>query len=359
MNSEIKKVLNKIEKNGFEAYVVGGFVRDYLLCRKSNDVDICSNALPKEIQNIFGSATTIGPYGSFNLKTNHFNYDITTYRKEKKFIKRNPTIIEYTNNLLEDLQRRDFTMNAICMNQKGHIINLMSGVEDLECKEIKMIGNPNSRIKDDPLRILRAIRFSTTLDLRISTSLWNAMEENKQQIMELSKERIKQELDGILISPNFKKGLNLLNELGMLKELGITDQNISYVNDLNGMWAQIHTEKILFTKNEKQQILAIQKLLEKQEITPIELYDYGLYTVMIVAKIKGIKETDITKMYKKLTIESRKYLKISFETIQKITKESPENVAKIERDLIEKILLNKIKNKKDILIKETKKYTSN
>lgn len=359
MNSEIKKVLNKIEKNGFEAYIVGGFVRDYLLCRKSNDVDICTNALPKEIQNIFGSATQNGPYGTYNLKTNHYNYDITTYRKETEFKKRNPMVVEYTNNLLEDLQRRDFTMNAICMNQKGQIINLMHGVEDLENKEIKMIGDPEERIKEDPLRILRAIRFATSMDLRIDATLWNAIEKNKSAIKELSKERIKQELDGILISPNFQKGLNLLKELNLLENFDLKYKNITYVNDLNGMWAQIKTNSILFTKNEKQQITLIRKMLEKQEINPIDLYDNGLYIVMIAAKIKGIEESIITKMYKHLPIENRKDLKISFETIQKITKENPENVAKIERDLIEKILLNKIKNKKDILIKETKKYHNN
>lgn len=355
MNSEIKKVLSRIEKNGFEAYITGGYVRDYLLCRKSNDIDICTNALPKNIQELFGNASKIGPYGSYNLKTNHYNYDITTYRKEYNFIKRFPTTIEYTDNLLEDLKRRDFTMNAICMNSKGKIIDLLGGVEDLEKKEIKMIGDPSKRLAEDPVRILRAIRFSSTLNLHINEELWNAMKMQKEKIKDLSDTRIKQELDSLLLSPNFQKGLDLLEELNILKMLKIEYSNIVYVEDLNGMWAQINTENILFTKNEKNQIDQIRKLLKKETITPIDLYDYGLYVAMIVAKIKKIERETITKMYKKLPIENRKQLKISFEEIQKRTKKSAEEVAKIERKLIEKILNQTIKNKKNALIEEIKK----
>lgn len=356
MNSEIKQILNKIEKNGFEAYIVGGFVRDYLLCRKTNDIDICTNALPKDIKEIFQSASSNGSYGSFNIKTKHYNVDITTYRKEFNYVKRHPSKIEYTNNLLEDLQRRDFTMNAICMNTKGKIINLMNGVEDLENKLICMIGNPLEKLKEDPLRILRAIRFSCTHHLNIEENLYHAMKENIKLIDELSKTRIKRELDAILLSENFEKGLNLLKEFDILPKLGIHFTQITYVNDVCGMWAQLEKiGELPFTKNEKKQIEQIEKLLKKEDITPYEIYEFGLYPVMVVAKIKKIPENRIAKMYKKLPITSRKDLKITFDEMKAILKKEPKEMKEVETKLIHLVVNGKIKNKKEALIEALKK----
>lgn len=355
MNSEIKQILNKIEKNGFEAYVVGGFVRDYLLCRKSIDIDICTNALPKDIKTMFQNAS-FNEYGSFNIKAKHYNFDITTYRKEFDYVNRCPSKIEYTNNLLEDLQRRDFTMNAICMNTKGNIINLMNGVEDLEQKQICMIGNPEQKLKEDPLRILRAIRFSCTHNLMIENNLYQAMRKNVHLVTSLSKSRIKRELDTILLSTDFEKGLTLLKELGILSLLDMHYGQINYVNDVCGMWAQLkNIEDLPFTKNETKQISQIRKLLSKDDITPIEIFEFGLYTTMVVAKIKKIPEDTITKMYKKLPIENRKDLKISFQEITKMIKKEPQEVKKIETRLIHLVLTRKIKNKRDALIKELEK----
>lgn len=355
MNSEIKKVLNKIEKSGFEAYIVGGFVRDYLLCHQSNDIDICTNALPKDIKTIFGNSKENGIYGSYNLKTKKNNYDITTYRKEFDFQGRNPSKIEYTNNLLEDLERRDFTINAICMNTKGKILDLKNGVQDLENKIIRSIKDPETSIKEDPLRILRAIRFACTLNFQIEETLWNAIKKNPILLDNLSSTRIKKELDAILISPNFQKGFQILSQLNLLEKLGLETQNINYVNDVNGMWAQIKvTKDYPFTKNEKDQINQI-KLLIKKELTPEELFKHGLYPVLVAAKIQNIKEETITKMYKKMPIETRKDLKITFEEILKITQKEPKEVKQIEDRIITMILKRELKNKKDQIINQLKK----
>lgn len=356
MNSEIKKILNKIEKNGYEAYIVGGFVRDSLLGRKSNDIDICTNALPKDIQNFFGNSKENGPYGSYNIKTNKFNYDITTYRKESDFIDRNPTKIEYTSNLIEDLKRRDFTINAICMNSKGKIIDLLNGVEDIEKKTIRCIGDAKKRLTEDPLRILRAIRFSCTLNFTLEENLAKTIEEEKEKVLTLSKSRIKRELDSILLSPNFEKGFQKLEHLGLLKEWKIHLGNVTYVNDLNGMWAQILVEDFdWFTKNEKKQIEEIRQILKEEKITPLLIYQYGLYSVMVAAKIKKYPEKEIVKMYKKMPLENRKELKVSFSEMMKITKKTPQEVKKIEEKIIQLILEGKLKNRKDVIIKQLKK----
>ncbi len=353
MNSEIKKVLNKIEKAGFEAYIVGGFVRDSLLNRKSNDIDICTNAKPKDVQNLFPNSKPNGNYGTINLKTSKYNYDITTYRKEKNFNKRNPSTIEYTDNLLEDLKRRDFTINAICMNQKGKIIDPINGIKDIKEKKIKVIGDPKERLKEDPLRILRAVRFSCVLDFQIEETLWEEIKLQKESLNTLSKERIKIELNSILLSKNFQKGLNILEKIGLLQNRNIKIEKLNYVNDVCGMWAQINIDSLdFFTKNERKQINIIKSLLEKEELTSMDLYEYGLYFVMVAAKIKKIPESKITKMYKKLPIESRKDLNITFEEIALILEEEGKNVKKVEEELIQKVIERKIKNKKEILIKE-------
>lgn len=354
MNPEIKKVLKKIEQSGYEAYIVGGFVRDCLLGLSSTDIDICTNMLPKDVKKIFPNAKEIGKYGTYNTKTKRFNYDITTYRKEMNFIHRYPKTIEYTSNLLEDLNRRDFTINAICMTQKGKIIDLLNGMDDIETKQIRMIGNPKDRLKEDPVRILRAIRFSSNLNFQIEENLWKEIKKQKDSILSLSMNRIKRELDSMLISPNFLTGLKLLEEAEITSLLNLTYDKIKYVNDVNGMWAQIHSN-ITFTKNETKQINLIQKIIQDKTITSHTIFQVGLYPVMVAAKILEIPEKEIIKIYQKMPIYEKKDIKITFEQIQKITNLSPEETKKVQENIIQNILDGTLKNKKDAITKYIRK----
>lgn len=351
MNQEIKSVLTKIEQNGFEAYVVGGFVRDYLLCKKSNDIDICTNAKPKDIQNIFGSSKANGVYGSYNLKTTQFNYDITTYRMESDFVGRNPSKVEYIDNLLTDLNRRDFTINSICMNKEEKILDFLHGVEDLEKRIIRVIGEPKKRLEEDPLRILRAIRFSCTHEFQIEEQLWKEIVLQKDKIKALSFTRIKKELDAILISPNFKEGLDMLQELGITSWLQIKYQNVTYVNDLCGMWAQMEYSKELpFERNEKRRIEKIQEILNQFILSPKLIFQYGLEPVMIATKIKGIDEKEVIKIQNKMPIESEKDLKVNFQELQEITKTDAKKASEIRNKMITLILEGKLKNKREDVI---------
>ena len=146
VNSKIKKILEKLEASGFEAYVVGGYVRDTLLNIQTTDVDICTNALPKDIIKIFNSKGSKFSYGSISLTDDKYNFDITTYRSESNYNKRAPLNIEYISDLIEDLKRRDFTINALCMNKEGEIIDPLNGINDLNNKKIKTIGNTDEKI---------------------------------------------------------------------------------------------------------------------------------------------------------------------------------------------------------------------
>ena len=256
MDKIIKNVLKKLESNGFEAYIVGGYVRDLLVGNISYDIDICTNALPKDLHNIFPLNNGSNTYGGFNLKIKKYNVDITTYREEIKYENRKPIEIKYINNLVKDLERRDFTINSICMNYHGKIIDLIGGVDDINNRIIRMIGNIDKKLEEDPLRILRAIRFSAILDFRIEEELSNKLKENVFLIKFLSDIRIKNELNKILISENYKRGLKLLEEYNILKLLEISYDDIVYVNDINGMWAQLHYKKdFAFTNQEKENIM--------------------------------------------------------------------------------------------------------
>ena len=159
-NSAIK-VLKMLEEHGFKAYIVGGFVRDLIINRKSSDIDICTNAKPKEIKEIFKNVILKKEqYGSVTLVINQVTFEITTFRKDLKYENnRLPVKIKYINSLQEDLKRRDFTMNTICMDSNGNIIDMLNAKADLENKIIKTVGPARVKLSEDSLRILRAIRF--------------------------------------------------------------------------------------------------------------------------------------------------------------------------------------------------------
>jgi len=354
MNKIIKNVLRKIEDAGFECYLVGGFVRDYLLGINSKDIDICTNALPKDLHKIFPNNSNSNNYGGFKLNIKDYNIDITTYRKELKYDNRKPTELIYLDNLEEDIIRRDFTINAVCMNKDEKIIDLINGIEDINNQQIKMIGNIHEKLIEDPLRILRAVRFATVLNFNIEENLYNEIKTNYKLINNLSNTRIKQEINKILINKNFLQGLELLKELNILDLLDIKYEEINYVNDICGMWAQIKTSKnYSFTKQEITNIINIRQIIKKGIINNHVLYQYGLYNSLVAAEILNIDKKNINKMYNKLPIKSCNDLEISNMDI--INLYNSKLIKDIKEEIIELILDGKLKNKKS----ELKKFIIN
>ncbi len=182
------ELLKIFEEHGYEAYLVGGFVRDFLLNRKSNDVDICTNATPMDIKEIFKDVKLpFEGYGSVHLTYKKVNFEITTYRMDLEYKNgRSPSKIMYTDSLFIDLKRRDFTINTLCMDSKQNIIDLLGSMVDLKHKVIKTVGNADLKLKEDSLRILRAIRFATELKFNISEDLKKSIDNNKQLLSNLS-----------------------------------------------------------------------------------------------------------------------------------------------------------------------------
>ena len=151
MLDKATEVLKKLESSGYSAYIVGGFVRDYLINKPSTDIDICTNATPKEIISIFDiNILPENNYGSVVIIYKKVRFDITTYRKEIKYEdNRHPIKIKYINSIKQDLLRRDFTINTLCMNSNKEVLDILNIKKDLDNKLIKTVGSPRIKIKED------------------------------------------------------------------------------------------------------------------------------------------------------------------------------------------------------------------
>ncbi|HHW69254.1 MAG TPA: hypothetical protein GX747_02825, partial [Tenericutes bacterium] len=167
------KLIKIIEDHGFKAYIVGGYPRDLYLNRKSTDIDICTSATPMEVKDIFGDAVLPNvSYGSVTVIYKKIRFEITTFRKDIKYENnRQPIKIKYINNLIDDLKRRDFTINTLCIDINGNTIDLLDGKRDIDNKLIRVVGNTKQKITEDALRILRAIRFATILNFELDKDL--------------------------------------------------------------------------------------------------------------------------------------------------------------------------------------------
>ena len=348
------EVLKKLNDKGYSAYIVGGFVRDSYLNRKTNDIDICTSATPKEILEVFDSVTISDMhYGSVVISYHGYNFDVTTFRKEIKYEdNRKPIKIKYIKDLRKDLLRRDFTINTLCMNSKKEVIDILNIKEDLDNKILKTVGNPRYRIKEDSLRILRCIRFATILDFEIESKTGRYLSKYSYLLKNLSMNRKKEELDKIFLSKNKEKGCKLLIELNLTNALDLNKlTNIVLCTDLLGIWTQLEVDDIYpFTKYEKNEMKKLRELLKVDDISSYELYKYGLYLCTVYADIKGISKRKINTMYQELTITSRKEINITGNEISNIMGKKPgEYIKKIIDDIEINILNSKLSNDNEIL----------
>lgn len=347
MDKIIKNILKRIENEGYEAYLVGGYVRDNLLNKDTFDIDICTNALPKDLKNIFPKNDSSNSYGGFKFKVKKYNIEITTYRKELKYDKRKPVEIEYISSLFEDIQRRDFTINSMCMDKNGVIIDILNGKDDLKNKLIKSLGNPSDKFKEDPLRMLRAIRFATVLDFDIDDATYKAIKKNRDEILTLSSERVKEELTKILNNKNYQKGLDLLKDTQIDKLLKINYDNIVYTSDILGMLSQIDIGYIKLSKMEEDIIKNIKQIVLHKEINNYTVFKHGFYTSSVAADILGIDRKIVSNIDKNLPIKSMNDIDIDGTEIMKLLNLPPsKKISDIINDVKVQILNNNLNNKK-------------
>lgn len=202
-NNKFKDAINILKtfnKNGFEAYFVGGCVRDFLLDKNFSDIDITTNALPEQVKNIFRKSIDTGiQHGTVTILVNGESYEVTTFRKEDEYVNhRAPDKVEFVSDLKEDLDRRDFTINAMALDYKGKLFDFHNGEADLKNNIIKTVNDPNERFFEDALRMLRAFRFSSKLGFVIDSNTIMAIKNNAKLITYVSIERIVNEFRKLL-----------------------------------------------------------------------------------------------------------------------------------------------------------------
>lgn len=220
MPEAVRFILRILNESGFEAYIVGGCVRDVLLGRSPEDWDITTSARPHEVKFLFSKTIDTGiKHGTVTVLINDAGFEVTTYRIEDEYINnRHPSAVKFTSSIKEDLSRRDFTVNAIAYCPDVGFFDPYCGMADLQKSLIRSVGQASLRFEEDALRMLRAIRFSAQLDFRIEESTFKGIRKSRHLIRNISRERIRDEMSKILTSNNPRE-FRLLKDTGLLKEL--------------------------------------------------------------------------------------------------------------------------------------------
>ncbi|HCY6030628.1 TPA: CCA tRNA nucleotidyltransferase [Staphylococcus aureus] len=237
---QARPILEQIQDNGFEAYYVGGSVRDYVMGRNIHDIDITTSATPDEIESIFSHTIPVGKeHGTINVVFNDENYEVTTFRAEADYVDhRRPSGVTFVRDLYEDLQRRDFTMNAIAMDTAYKLYDYFDGQQDINNRIIRTVGIAEERFQEDALRMIRCLRFQSQLSFDIAMETFEAMRTQMADIKFLSIERIVIELTklmrGINVEESFNhlKSLKAFNYMPYFEQLDMNQINVTEPIDL-------------------------------------------------------------------------------------------------------------------------------
>lgn len=215
---KVSEIINRLQSNGYEAYAVGGCVRDSILGREPQDWDITTSAKPEQVKALFEYTIDTGiQHGTVTVMLDHEGFEVTTYRIDGEYEDaRHPKEVIFTSQLIEDLKRRDFTINAMAYNETDGLVDAFDGIGDLQRKVIRCVGNPMERFTEDALRILRAVRFAAQLDCVIDQATQEAITRLAPNLAKISAERIQVELVKLLVSPH-------PGRMRQIYELGIAD----------------------------------------------------------------------------------------------------------------------------------------
>lgn len=279
---KVRYIINKIYENNYEAYIVGGCVRDAILGFEPNDYDITTSASPNTIQEIFKDFKCIETgieHGTVSVLMEDEIFEITTYRIEGEYKDhRRPDKVDFTDRLEEDLKRRDFTINAMAYNEKKGLIDLFGGKEDLNNKIIKTVGNPYDRFNEDGLRMIRAIRFSSKLNFTIEKETLKAIYDKSFIINNISLERITDEFTKIILSDK-PENIKYLFETKLLKYLNISNEdNIDKLT-------QFYNEIIILNKinkNLEKRLALLDYIVEKNNINCKSFCNELIYSKKII-----------------------------------------------------------------------------
>lgn len=340
-------VLKKLEDAGYEAYFVGGSVRDFLLKREINDVDIATSATPAEVKKVFQRTVDIGiEHGTVLVLVDNGAYEVTTYRTESEYQDyRRPNEVTFIRNLKDDLKRRDFTMNAIAMDRNKKLIDPFNGVTAIQKKIIQTVGSPSDRFQEDALRMMRAVRFVSQLSFQIERDTVEALSMLVHLLENIAVERKRAEFEKLLVGKSKHNALNILLETNIylyLPGLKTKSQHLekmlgfeSYDLTVNEMWSLLifclnlkEKEIEVFLKEWR---LALKEIREigrvvhflykrlKQEWNLYDLYSAGRETILsterlylVINKIKAVDSIEQwVNLYESLPIKERSEMNVS------------------------------------------------
>ena len=379
-------VIEKIEEAGFEAYFVGGSVRDTILHQPIHDVDIATSAFPEEIKQIFPKTIDVGiEHGTVLVLFGEEQYEITTFRTESTYQDyRRPDEVTFVRSLEEDLKRRDFTMNALAMSRSGKIIDLFQGIEAIKNKKIVAVGNASERFHEDALRMMRGLRFSSQLGFDIEKETKQAIKEHHALLEKISVERIYVEFIKLLTSNYRNKGLETFIETGCfefcpglkdkkveLKELKKIENQFIFETEeiawlILGYCLKIEDMKSFLKKWKSSNKLMTHvdsclSQLRKREAgswTLIELYESGEQVISDVETAREIlgfvnNKEELLSTYESLPIKSIKELDITGKDVLNEFDLKPGPwLGKLLAELEESVVLGNIANNKSELLKQ-------
>ncbi|MEH7388390.1 CCA tRNA nucleotidyltransferase [Bacillus sp. JJ1521] len=381
-----KAILKILHRNGYQAFFVGGSVRDYLLQRPIGDIDIASSARPDQIIEIFPKTIDVGAvHGTVIVLHKGEQYEVTTFRTEEGYDDyRRPSHVEFVTSLHEDLKRRDFTMNAIAMTIDGDIIDPFDGKKAIEAKWIQTVGDPNERFFEDALRMMRAVRFSSQLSFLLCKETETAIKDNASLLTKISVERITIEIEKLLAGPNCQAAITLLVKTNLFQYLpGLADESRNLEQFSLYKWNQLQERAeywtlvcYLLNKDDKKAFLRQWKLPNKiieqalQNVTCLEkvlqtgwekrlLYDCGAECIKQIERILGVlgvqQEVSPYLEFCKLPIKQRSDLPITGEDLllwynQKPGKWIAELYETIENGILENIVENNKEKIKEWLL---------
>lgn len=211
-------ILERLEKAGYEAYFVGGYVRDKCWGKPVKDIDIATSAMPAEVVRLFERTIPTGlKHGTVTVVVKGTPFEVTTFRKESDYVDyRRPAEVEFISDLDEDLKRRDFTMNAMAMDRSGCIRDPFHGRADMERMLLRAVGDPQERFQEDALRMLRCIRFASTYGLEVEPGTWEALIRHRELLRHVAMERVRVELERMMAGPAPLRGWRMLLDSGLL-----------------------------------------------------------------------------------------------------------------------------------------------
>ncbi|WP_281164964.1 CCA tRNA nucleotidyltransferase [Liquorilactobacillus sicerae] len=382
-------ILTKIQAAGFEAYFVGGSVRDLLLGKQPHDVDIATSAYPAEIKSIFSRTVDTGiKHGTVTVLAKSAAYEITTFRTESGYQDfRRPDQVTFVRSLQDDLKRRDLTINALAMDSAGQVIDLFNGLTDLRAGIIRAVGVPAERFHEDALRMMRTVRFASQLAFEIEPQTLAAIDQNAELLLKIAVERIHEEWQKLLLGQDVQLGLAPFIQTGLfrycpqMRDYQVPLQRMLTLPKLNfktaaaawGLFAYLANfspSKLgNFLKSwkssnqlieETKKILQVLLLLTQRDLKPSELYQFGWPIIQQAgeaANLLGINLDliQLQQIYQQLPIKSTKELVINGGILLKNSNLKPgPKLGKILKQLEIEVVEKKVPNQLDSLLARAK-----